>query len=80
LSGFGASLSFDMKEVEKIGMGMRVLGGVNGMDGVDERKLGIRPHFVSDSDIGGDFGDGCCFGTKTVQVGMDCVWKLHGGV
>jgi hypothetical protein len=21
-----------------------------------------------------------CFGTRTVDIGMDCVWKLHGGV
>lgn len=28
----------------------------------------------------GDLGDSCCFGTRTVEIGMDCVWKLHGGV
>lgn len=28
----------------------------------------------------GDLGDSCCFGTRTVEVGLDCVWKLHGGV
>jgi hypothetical protein len=28
----------------------------------------------------GELGDSCCFGTRTVEVGMDCVWKLHGGV
>jgi hypothetical protein len=28
----------------------------------------------------GDLGDSCCFGTRTVEVGTDCVWKLHGGV
>jgi len=27
-----------------------------------------------------EVGDSCCFGTRTVEVGMDCVWKLHGGV
>jgi hypothetical protein len=28
----------------------------------------------------GELGDSCCFGTRTVEVGLDCVWKLHGGV
>jgi hypothetical protein len=28
----------------------------------------------------GDLGDSCCFGTRTVETGLDCVWKLHGGV
>ena len=27
----------------------------------------------------GDLGDSCCFGTRTVEMGKDCVWKLHGG-
>jgi hypothetical protein len=27
-----------------------------------------------------DLGDSCCFGTRTVETGLDCVWKLHGGV
>lgn len=27
-----------------------------------------------------DVGDSCCFGTRTVDMGMDCIWKLHGGV
>ena len=29
---------------------------------------------------GTDVGDSCCFGTRTVEVGRDCIWKLHGGV
>jgi len=28
----------------------------------------------------GEVGDSCCFGTRMVDVGRDCVWKLHGGV
>jgi hypothetical protein len=28
----------------------------------------------------GELGDSCCFGTRTVETGLDCVWKLHGGV
>lgn len=30
-----------------------------------------------------DVGDSCCFGTRTVRTmefGMDCVWRMHGGV
>ena len=27
-----------------------------------------------------DVGDSCCFGTRTVDMGVDCIWKLHGGV
>jgi hypothetical protein len=28
----------------------------------------------------GELGDSCCFGTRTVQTGLDYVWMLHGGV
>lgn len=28
----------------------------------------------------GELGDSCCFGTRTVQSGNECIWKLHGGV
>ena len=27
-----------------------------------------------------DVGDSCCFGTRTVEFGVDCIWRLHGGV
>lgn len=27
-----------------------------------------------------DVGDSCCWGVRTVDIGMDCVWKIHGGV
>jgi hypothetical protein len=39
-----------------------------------ERK--VKVHW----DDKGELGDSCCFGTRTVEVGFDCVWKLHGGV
>jgi hypothetical protein len=39
-----------------------------------ERK--VKVHW----DDKGELGDSCCFGTRTVEVGLDCVWKLHGGV
>ena len=28
----------------------------------------------------GELGDSCCFGTRTVEFGLDYVWKLHSGV
>lgn len=27
-----------------------------------------------------ELGDSCCFGIRTVEAGVDCIWKLHGGV
>jgi hypothetical protein len=27
-----------------------------------------------------NIGDSCCWGVRTVETGLDCVWKLHGGV
>lgn len=39
-----------------------------------ERK--VKVHW----DDEGELGDSCCFGTRTIEVGLDCVWKLHGGV
>ncbi|KAH9878988.1 hypothetical protein J1614_002423 [Plenodomus biglobosus] len=43
-----------------------------------ERKVKTRQY--DDDWDEGDLGDSCCFGTRTVEIGMDCVWKLHGGV
>jgi starvation-inducible outer membrane lipoprotein len=42
-----------------------------------ERK--VKPPRIDDWEDGG-LGDSCCFGTRTVEIGMDCVWELHGGV
>jgi hypothetical protein len=27
-----------------------------------------------------DVGDSGCWGSRTVDVGLDCVWKMHGGI
>ena len=27
-----------------------------------------------------EVGDSCCFGTRTVDTSMGCIWKKHGGV
>lgn len=40
-----------------------------------EKKVRIRSDWGEE-----DVGDSCCFGTRTVDMGMDCIWKLHGGV
>lgn len=42
-----------------------------------ERKVRIRQR---DSRDEGELGNSCCFGTKVVDISMDCVWKLHGGI
>jgi hypothetical protein len=42
-----------------------------------ERKVRIPRDDVYNE---GEMGDSCCFGTRTVDIGRDCVWKLHGGV
>lgn len=78
LRGFGGSLSFesDYNIAD---------GGVDGKGAVHEgeregwskeRKVKIRI-FEGEE---GELGDSCCFGTRTVQGGRDCAWKLHGGV
>lgn len=43
-----------------------------------ERKVKIFPG--DDWSIEDDVGDSCCFGTRTVEIGSDCIWRLHGGV
>jgi hypothetical protein len=40
-----------------------------------EKKVKVRNTWNEE-----DVGDSCCFGTRTVDMGMDCVWKLHGGI
>lgn len=27
-----------------------------------------------------DVGDSCCIRTRVVEVGSDCIWRVHGGV
>jgi hypothetical protein len=45
-------------------------------DWTGQRKVRIQTW----DDDEGELGDSCCFGTRTVNVGADCIWKLHGGV
>lgn len=40
-----------------------------------EKKVRVRTHWAEE-----DVGDSCCFGTRTVDMGMDCIWKLPGGI
>jgi hypothetical protein len=73
LNVFGASLSFESGyENDAV-----IEDGTNEVEKEElqaERK--VKVHW----DDEGELGDSCCFGTRTVEVGLDCVWKLHGGV
>ena len=40
-----------------------------------EKKVRVRTYWAEE-----DVGDSCCFGTRTVDMGMDCIWKLPGGI
>jgi hypothetical protein len=40
-----------------------------------EKKVLVRTPWAEE-----DVGDSCCFGTRTVDMGMDCIWKLPGGI
>jgi hypothetical protein len=48
-----------------------------GVEWEGERKVRVQTREWYDD---GEVGNSCCFGTRTVDVGMDCVWELHGGV
>ena len=84
LSGFGVNLSsesdyeagaFEAKE------DLRKRDDEKGNDiWLSERKVKIPKRGEWEWDEEGELGDSCCFGTRTVEVGLDCVWKLHGGV
>jgi hypothetical protein len=81
-SGFGASLSFEVEcELEhelvavEDGKGERDERGYD--DWLLQRKVKLPRRDDWDE---GELGDSCCFGTRTVDVGMDCVWQLHGGI
>ena len=51
--------------------------GVRYDDWLVEKKVRVKETSWIE---GLDIGDSCCFGTRTVEMGKDCVWKLHGGV
>jgi hypothetical protein len=76
--GFEANLSFEM-EMKMTTTGEE-LNGESGMDGVGERRVGVRDGIMNDTFIEGELGDSGCFGIRTVRMGEDCIWKLHGGV
>lgn len=68
--GFGESLSFELDCEEEAEL---KIGGDGGDGWRTERRVRVY-------DDEGEFGDSCCFGTRTVKIGRDSVWKLHGGV
>ena len=77
LSGFGASLSFESEFEDQDDMNLGDLKNRRGLEDDDwhkERKVKVQ--WAEE----GELGDSCCFGTRTVELGLDCVWKLHGGV
>jgi hypothetical protein len=77
-SVFEANLSFDhdglmngvsIQEVDRV--------ETEGYDGwLLERKVKVPGGL----DTEGELGDSGCFGVRTVEIGSDCIWKLHGGV
>jgi hypothetical protein len=52
----------------------------DGTNEVEKEEWQAEPKVKVHWDDEGELGDSCCFGTRTVEVGLDCVWKLHGGV
>lgn len=57
-----------------LGLGVEAVDATRSEDWRTERRVKIY------DDGEGELGDSCCFGTRTVDMGFDCVWKLHGGV
>lgn len=81
-SAFGASLSSELgfedrgrEEVSGLGDGGK-MEDVPNNDWLSTRK--VKVHNMEYDE--GELGDSCCFGTRTVEAGLGCVWKLHGGV
>jgi hypothetical protein len=83
LSDFGASLSFEEKEICSAPVLVEDQKKVKEAVTYDDWLLQRRVKMPRQDDWdGGELGDSSCFGTRTVEssVGMDCVWKLHGGI
>jgi hypothetical protein len=77
-SGFVASLSSELGCEFGEGEGdVRVGEEEQVVDRDKEPRVNVQKKEWYDE---GELGDSCCFGTRTVDVGLDCVWKLHGGV
>jgi hypothetical protein len=79
LSDFGASLSFDDDYDTMDGTNMdNDMDAHGSLIALPEGNVNVqkREGWVEK----GELGDSCCFGTRTVDIGLDCVWKLHGGI
>ncbi len=74
LSVFEASLSFEQEDTLLASKKQDVGGNDNWQS---QRKVKILKPFAFEDE---ELGDSCCFGTRTVEFGVDCIWKLHGGV
>jgi hypothetical protein len=78
-SVFVASLNFE--EASKSDTTDHIVDEQNGDESYDDWLLQRKVKTPrGDEWDEGELGDSCCFGTRTVEIGMDCVWKLHGGV
>lgn len=75
LSVFEASLISE-RNTSNDGYGQRLDKDIR-TDWLAEKRVKVRGETAWDEE---DLGDSCCFGTRTVEIGVDCVWKLHGGV
>jgi hypothetical protein len=82
LSGFGASLSFEEREVGSASVLVEEQEKVGEVATYDDWLLQRKVKLPRDEWDEGELEDSCCFGTRTVEstVGMDCVWKLRGGI
>lgn len=83
LRGFEGSLTFELgceaytQERDREKHAHAAGGGE--ADWQTQPRVKVRNMNINE-DEEGELGDSCCFGTRTVEVGLDCVWKLHGGL
>ena len=79
-SVFGASLSFEVEHSASNVIGQLPEKEQPYSHGNDDWLLQRKVKIPRVDEWSEELGDSCCFGTRTVQVGTDCLWKLHGGV
>jgi hypothetical protein len=80
-SDFGASSSFESESSIDDISEREVEGDWNNQRRTDwhmQRK--IKTLKKEQWDEVSDLGDSCCFGTRTLEMGQHCVWKLPGGI
>jgi hypothetical protein len=87
LSVFGGSLSFEegvLGEESVLAVEDEQKGGEQDERGYDDWLLQRKVKLPRSDEwvVEGELSGSRCFGTRTVEdsIGMDCVWKLHGGI